>query len=440
MKGEPKSRGVRTTAVLRRTSAACSAPRPTRSIRAALESLTDGLLSWREPLVGTAVAETGLEADDVRWAIDRGVEVVRAFLDRPDLPPSPVSGKGGVAVLLPYNGLAALPVALATSAVVAGRQIEIRLSRVFPRTSQMVGALVEERLPGVRASREGGREFLLRHLRRRDTRVLVVFGHEEWVSLYEDLVRRAEPPKKLLFHGAAKNPFVVLEDADVAAAARDAVRGALRLAGQTSLAPARFYVVKVVAEEFVRRVLEELSVRSRGRGSEWLVIANPSVVERLRRQLEEAIERGASVRRGGRIEPRPDGPGARVEPTVLTGATHAMTVMRDETFAPVLPIQEVTDAGEAAAMAEDSRYAFAASVYGDAPDLLQRLRKGHGLVCENALPEDRYRFDVGAGGFKASGWIWERTESDFCRREGKHRPWVEAFGGTSGDGCEERIV
>lgn len=440
MKGEPKRGGAGTTALLGGTSVARSTTRSPRSTRAALESLADAFASWREPLVAAAVAERGLVREDVCWAIDRGLDAVQAFLHHSDPFPAPASRNGGVAVLLPYNALAALPLALATSALVAGRRVELRFSRLFPRTSQIVGALLEECVPGARIARDGGREFLLRHLRRRDTRVIVVFGHEEWVSLYEDLVRRAEPPKKLLFHGPAKNPFVVLEDADVAAAARDAVRGVLRLAGQTSVAPARFYVVKTVAEEFVRRLLDELSARSRQRGTEWPVIANPSVVERLRRQLEDAIERGASLRRGGRIERRPDGAGARVEATVLTRATHAMSVMRNETFAPVLPIQEVADADEAVAMAEDSRYAFAASVYGEAAEIAERLRKGHGLVCENALPEDRYRFDIGAGGFKASGWIWERTESDFCRWEGAHRPWVEAFGDTSGDAREGEIA
>jgi succinate-semialdehyde dehydrogenase/glutarate-semialdehyde dehydrogenase len=403
--------------------------RPARSVREAFEDLAETLQGWRDPFVETAGAETGL--DDAGWALERGLDVLRAFLARGDSFPEPCSREGGVAVLLPYNALAALPVALSASAVAAGRRVELRFSSRFPRTSQLMGALIEECLPGARIARGSGRDFLLRHLRRKETRVIVVFGHAEWLLGYEDLMRRAEAPKKLLFHGAAKNPFLVLEDADIAAAARDAVRGALRLAGQTSLAPARFYVVKSVAQEFVQRVLAELCAWRERRGDGFAVVANPRVVERLRAQLEEAIRLGARLHTGGRIEPHPGGPGARIEPAVLTGVSHGMTIMRDETFAPVLPIQEVVDAGEGLAMAEDSRYAFAATVYGGAPEVAERLRKGHGLVSENALPEDVYGFEVGAGGFKSSGWIWERTEAEFCRCEGSYRPWVEAFGGIS---------
>jgi acyl-CoA reductase-like NAD-dependent aldehyde dehydrogenase len=394
-----------------------------------LEVLRTSLLAWRETIFETAISEAGLIPEYVDWQFRQALQVLDNYIDHhPSVPAKPAATET-VAILLPYNILLALPVALAASGVVAGRRVALRFSSEFPKTSQLVAGLIEEALPSVRVAQDSGRQFVLRHLRRPETTVLLVFGRDDWACAYEDLVRRCDR-KKFIFQGPAKDPFIVLEDADLEKAASDAVRGALFNAGQACLCPKRFYVAKKIADQFTDLVVHgaktwesDLPEASDG----LLPIVNQNVVRRLRTQLEDALARGAKIQFGGRIVPRPHGPGYLVEPTVLTAVNHGMLIMRDETFGPVIPIRVVTDAEEAAAMAEDSRYGWTASVYGDRPELLQRLRLSHGLVCANSLSLDSYHFDTGVGGFKNSGWIWERSAGRFCRREGQRRPYHLEF-------------
>ncbi len=394
-----------------------------------LEPLRASLLAWRQTVLETAISEAGLVPHHVDWEYDQALRVLDALIERPpNASPKPVNSET-VAIMLSSNVLVAQPIALAAAGVVAGRRVALRLSSEFPKTSQLVGGLIEDALPSVRVAQDSGSQFVLRHLRHAETSILVVFGDDQWASTYEDLVRRCDR-KKFIFQGPAKDPFIVLEDANLEQAARDAVRGAVFNSGQACVSPKRFYAARKVAKEFTELVVQAASVWDRdlpGAKDGLIAIVNQNVVRRLRTQCEDALMRGAKVRFGGRILPRAHGSGYLVEPTVFTGADHSMSIMRDETLGPVIAIRVVADAEEAAAMAEDSRYGLTASVYGNAPELLQRLRLSHGLVCSNGLSLDHYRFDTGVGGFKNSGWIWERNAGSFCRREGQRRPYYVEF-------------
>lgn len=408
-----------------------SPERPSAPAVHRLEGLRSALVAWRETIIETALGEAGFGEKYVRWEFDQAIEVLNRFIEADaEKQPAPALSRETVAVLLPYHVPIALPVALAASGVMAGRRVALRVSTEFPKTGQLVGGLIEEAIDGVRLVQDPGRQFILRHLRSPETTVLVVFGDDQWVSTYEDLVRRCET-KRFIFQGPAKDPVIVLQNAALDKAAQDAVRGALFHGGQACLCPKRFYVVKKVAKEFTRLVVEALQAdEHQAQLHDGAVrIMNENVIRRLKTQLEDALGRGGKIRFGGRIMPCADGGGYLVEPTVLTDVNHAMSIMHEETLAPILPIRVVADAAEAAAMAEDSRYGLAASVYGTAPDLLSRLQRSHGTVTANGLALDHYRFDIGIGGFKNSGWVWERSENNFCRREGRRLPYYLEFQG-----------
>jgi succinate-semialdehyde dehydrogenase/glutarate-semialdehyde dehydrogenase len=76
-------------------------------------------------------------------------------------------------------------------------------------------------------------------------------------------------------------------------------------------------------------------------------------------QVQRALKEGATALTGGAV---PSGPGAFYPPTVLTGCTDEMAVMREETFGPVAPIMTVGSFDEALARAADSPYGLAATV------------------------------------------------------------------------------
>jgi len=160
-----------------------------------------------------------------------------------------------------------------------------------------------------------------------------------------------------------KDPMVVCEDADLERAARGAVFGAFCNSGQVCTSTERVYVVDEVADEFTRRVVDETSKLRQGCEGEFDIgsLTWAPQLDVIEEHLQDAVAKGARVLAGGRRNP--DQKGLFFEPTVLVDVDHEMTVMRDETFGPVLPIMRVRDEDEALRLANDTRYGLNANVW-----------------------------------------------------------------------------
>jgi len=171
-----------------------------------------------------------------------------------------------------------------------------------------------------------------------------------------------------------KDPAIVCRDADLDRAAKGITWAAFLNSGQTCASVERVYVEKPVAEAFLAKVLEEAR-RVRPTGTAGGGEMGPLTLERQRRVVEEhvadAVAKGARVVLGGT---RPDGPGFHYPPTVLVGVDHAMMVMREETFGPVLPIMEVGSLDEAIRLANDSPYGLTASGWTRSEETARRLQ------------------------------------------------------------------
>ena len=165
-----------------------------------------------------------------------------------------------------------------------------------------------------------------------------------------------------------KDPMIVLEDADLEAAARAAVWGAFANCGQACASVERCYVHEAVAEEFTGRVVaHSLALRQGpgGEGEDGACDVGAMSSERQRQIVEshvaEAVAGGARVLAGGGRGR--GGVGFFMQPTVLTNVDHTMEVMREETFGPVLPLMTFGDEEEAVRLANDSPYGLTASVW-----------------------------------------------------------------------------
>ena len=160
-----------------------------------------------------------------------------------------------------------------------------------------------------------------------------------------------------------KDPMIVCADADLERAANGAVFGAFSNAGQICVSTERVYVVEEVADAFTQKVVEKTGMLRQGASGEFDVgpMIWPTQLEIVSRHVEDARSRGATVLTGGRRNP--ELAGLFYEPTVLTGVTHEMAVMREETFGPVLPIMRVRDEEEALRLANDSRYGLNANIW-----------------------------------------------------------------------------
>ncbi len=162
-----------------------------------------------------------------------------------------------------------------------------------------------------------------------------------------------------------KDPLIVCDDADLDRASRWAVWGAFANSGQISTSIERAYVVEKVAQPFVDRVVALTRVLRQGPESRGEVdlgsLSSPARLDVIEEQVRDAVDKGARALTGGRRNPGFEG--YFYEPTVLVDVNHAMTIMREETFGPTLPIQVVKDEEEAVRLANDSTYRLRASLW-----------------------------------------------------------------------------
>jgi acyl-CoA reductase-like NAD-dependent aldehyde dehydrogenase len=126
----------------------------------------------------------------------------------------------------------------------------------------------------------------------------------------------------------------------------------------------RVYVHQRIAGDFVKAFIEAARALVVGDPADERTdigpLARRAQLELLEAQVADAVAKGAQLEFGGR---RCAGRGYYFEPTVLTRADRRMTVMREESFGPIIGIQEVRDDSEATALMNDTEYGLTAAVY-----------------------------------------------------------------------------
>ncbi len=181
-----------------------------------------------------------------------------------------------------------------------------------------------------------------------------------------------------------KDAAIVLEDAELGRASRGVVWGAYLNAGQSCIAVERVYVVEEVYDAFLREVLAQVRKLTAGStaGVEVGPMTTPAQLAWVEQQLAQAVEEGATVVTGGQ---RTDPASNVLEPTVLTGVHPDSSILREESFGPVLPVVPVKDAEEAIRLANETPFGLSASVWTKDKKrgvaLARRIRAG--AVCVN---------------------------------------------------------
>jgi succinate-semialdehyde dehydrogenase/glutarate-semialdehyde dehydrogenase len=170
--------------------------------------------------------------------------------------------------------------------------------------------------------------------------------------------------KKLSLELGGNAPFIVFDDADLDAAVAGAIASKYRNTGQTCVCANRLLVQKGVYEAYTAKLVAAVQKLRVGDGLAGETEQGPLIDEAALRKVEEhvadATAKGASIALGGK---RHALGGTFFEPTVLTGATPAMAVAREETFGPVAPLFSFNTEQEAIAMANDTEFGLAAYLY-----------------------------------------------------------------------------
>ncbi|MEN0134583.1 MAG: NAD-dependent succinate-semialdehyde dehydrogenase [Rhodococcus sp. (in: high G+C Gram-positive bacteria)] len=211
--------------------------------------------------------------------------------------------------------------------------------------------------------------------------------------------------KKCVLELGGSDPFIVLGDADVAAAAAAAVVGRLGNGGQACTASKRFVVDARVYEEFVGKFVDGMAAWQPGDPTSPETklgpLASNGGVEELDELVQEAISRGADVLLGG---DRPVGDGAYYPPTVLAGVTREMRAFSEELFGPVAVVYRVGSMDEAIDLANDSPFGLSSSVFTSDPEKADRVAREleTGMVWINGTSKSSP--DLPFGGVKGSGF------------------------------------
>jgi glyceraldehyde-3-phosphate dehydrogenase (NADP+) len=181
---------------------------------------------------------------------------------------------------------------------------------------------------------------------------------------------------KLLLGLGAKNPAVVLPDANIPQAAKECVDGALTFNGQRCTALKVLYVHESIADEFAEAVSKEVNQRLRGmpweQGVSFTPLYESGKAAYLRELIDDAGMKGARViNDGGGIAE-----GTSFQPAVLYPVTSAMRVYSEEQFGPIVPIVKFSETKEIVDALKTSAFGQQVSLFGADPQALSRLARG----------------------------------------------------------------
>ncbi len=210
--------------------------------------------------------------------------------------------------------------------------------------------------------------------------------------------------KKVVLELGGSDPFVVLDDADVDVAARNAVKGRVIACGQSCIAAKRFIVMRPLADAFTKRFAEQMDELVVGdpldENTQVGAIVDRRSLDELLEQLRESVEQGARVVTGGDRLARK---GYFLKPTVVTQTGPQMRLLREEVFGPIAPIVVVENEDEALAVANDTPFGLGGSVWTRDLErgrrLAERIEAGATFVNSIVKSDPRMPF----GGVKQSG-------------------------------------
>lgn len=173
-----------------------------------------------------------------------------------------------------------------------------------------------------------------------------------------------------------KDPAYVRADANLDNAAESLVDGAFFNSGQSCCGVERIYVDAAIHDDFVERFTENAKGWTLGNPLDPDSVVGPmargSFADHVRGQTDEAVRGGAIGHLNTRHEL--DKPGSPyLAPEILSNVNHQMSVMREESFGPVVGIMKVADDAEAVALMNDSPYGLTASIWTQDMDAAHRL-------------------------------------------------------------------
>ncbi|MBN8490871.1 MAG: NAD-dependent succinate-semialdehyde dehydrogenase [Burkholderiales bacterium] len=338
------------------------------------------IVAAKDDLATLITLEEGKPLSEARGEVDYAAGFVQWFAEeakrvRGDVIPSPRETQrivvlkqpvGVCAAITPWNFPAAMIARKAAPAIAAGCAMVVKPASQTPLTALALGEL---------ARRAGIPAGVYNVITGNDTRVIgglltshplvrkVTFTGSTEVGRV--LLRQsAETIKKCSMELGGNAPCIVFDDADLDAAVEGILVAKFRNTGQSCIAANRVLVQDGIYDRLAARLAQRTGALKVGNGLESGVEIGPMIdvpaVEKVEQHLGNAIAAGAKVLAGGK---RHALGGSFFEPTVLTDVTLDMTVAREETFGPVMPLLRFKTEAEAIALANDSEFGLASYLF-----------------------------------------------------------------------------
>lgn len=210
--------------------------------------------------------------------------------------------------------------------------------------------------------------------------------------------------KKVVLELGGSDVFILLDSDDMDSTVASATRARLSNAGQACNAAKRIIVTEQYFDEFVTKLTASFAATKTGdpldENTTMGPLSSQTAADNLIEQIDDAVEKGATLLTGGK---KIDGPGAYVEPTLLTDVTPDMRAYSEELFGPAGVIYKVKSAEEAIELANSSAYGLSGSVWStdldNARTVAEQLDVGMAFVNEHGTTLPGLPF----GGVKRSG-------------------------------------
>ncbi len=288
---------------------------------------------------------------------------------------------GVVAVIAPFNFPAMIPFWFLPYALACGNAVVVKPSDKTPLTVHRIIALIEEAdFPaGVVQVVHGGRDAVEALLDHPDVAAVSFVGSSPVARAVYG--RAAANGKRVQCQGGAKNPIVVLPDADIAAAAATVAESAFGCAGQRCLAASLAVTVGAAGDAFADAMAEEAGGRVVGSGLDERVEMGPVIRDESRRRIEGWITQAVEAEDA---RPLVDGRGVSVPggedgyfvgPTVLDGLPAGGEIARTEIFGPVLGLIRLESVEEALAFVNTGEYGNMACIFTNDGPSARRFRR-----------------------------------------------------------------
>jgi acyl-CoA reductase-like NAD-dependent aldehyde dehydrogenase len=413
---DPATIDAKLEAAARRAAAWGAAPIDERA--PILHAIAQRLRAERDGLAATAVREMGkpmvqarAEVEKCAWALEYFAEHARAMLAPQEAPSNAARSYvafrplGVVLAIMPWNFPFWQVFRAAAPAIMAGNTLLLKHAANTTRCALEIERIFRDAgapdgLFGVLLAR--GEEIDKLIADPRITAVTLTGSERAGAAV---AAAAGEVLKKCVLELGGSDPFVVLRDADLEAAAKTAVTARFQNNGESCIAAKRFIVEDAVHDEFVGRFVELSAAQIVGDPMDERVGLGPCARADLRQTMHEqvlaTIENGASLALGGRYLERA---GYFYEPTIVTNVTPGMRMFDEEVFGPAAAVVHANDREQALALANASSFGLGSSLWTRDIDSAQTFA-AHveaGAVFINGMVASDPRLPF--GGVKRSGY------------------------------------